>query len=240
MAWEEFVREDVVEGLECPFITVAPRSFFFNSSFTRSADIADSEFVRILVDPVDRKLGFEFHRGNKAPNSFVLSRSNKDKKRLGKFHGLSCASEGLLSKYPWVRSVSKLQPKERRFTPRKEGGVWAIYLAPAFEEQNARESKEIPAEAQGVYRYVREGGEIVYIGRGWVRRRLAEPQRQDWDFDRVEYSVIESPDKQVFWETYWIDRFKEDHKGALPFYNRVSGASCAPLDSEGDASANAS
>ncbi len=117
---------------------------------------------------------------------------------------------------------------------------WAIYLAPAFEEQNARESKKIRAEAQGVYRYVREGGEIVYIGRGWVRRRLAEPQRQDWDFDRVEYSIVESPDQQVFWETYWIDRFKEEHKGSLPFYNRVSGAACAAPAIGDDGSAGAS
>jgi hypothetical protein len=239
MAWEEFVRNDVLQGLECPFVTITPTGLFFNAAFTRSADIADSEYVRILVDAADRKLGFEFQR-EKAPNCFALKKNHKDKKRLGKFHGLSCSSAGLFSKYPWVRSVSKLHPKERRFAPRKEGGVWAIYLAPAFEEQNARESKEIPTEAQGVYRYVREGGEIVYIGRGWVRRRLAEPQRQEWDFDRVEYSIIESPDKQVFWETYWIDRFKEEHKGSLPFYNRVSGASCAPPDGEGDASGGAS
>jgi hypothetical protein len=234
MAWEEFVRSDVLRGLGCSFITIMAKSFFFNAAFTRSADISDSEYVRILVDAADRKLGFEFHR-DKVPNCFALSKDHKDKKRLGKYQGMHCGSEGLLSKYPWVRSVSKLQPKERRFTPRKEAGAWAIYLAPAFEEQNARESKDIPAEAQGVYRYVREGGEIVYIGRGWVRRRLAEPQRQDWDFDRVEYSIIESPDRQVFWETYWIDRFKAEHKGALPFYNRVSGAACAPLESEGDA-----
>ena len=127
-------------------------------------------------------------------------------------------------KFPWVQSVTKLAPKSRRFTVSKEGNLWVIQLCPAFEEQRARESADIPSDASGVYRYVRESGEVVYVGRGLIKSRLAEPQRVDWDFDRVEYSIVSNPDDQVMWETYWLDKIKRENKGKLPRYNRVSGA----------------
>jgi len=96
-------------------------------------------------------------------------------------------------------------------------------LCPAFEERRARESADISSDVRGIYRYVRESGEVVYVGRGEIRKRLAQPERQDWDFDRVEYSVVADPDQQVRWEDYWITRFKEANKGKLPIYNKISG-----------------
>ena len=140
---------------------------------------------------------------------------------------MHCSSRGVFLKFPWVQSVTKLAPKSRRFPVRKEGKLWVIQLCPAFEEQRARESADIPSDASGVYRYVRESGEVVYIGRGQIKSRLADPQRVDWDFDRVEYSLVANPDDQVKWETYWLDKFKQENKGKLPRYNKVSGAATA-------------
>ena len=76
----------------------------------------------------------------------------------------------------------------------------------------------------GIYRYLRENGETVYIGRGPIKERLRCPERTDWDFDVIEYSIVPNPDEQVKWEDYWIERFKADHDGGKPFYNRVSGS----------------
>ena len=72
---------------------------------------------------------------------------------------------------------------------------------------------------------MRESGEIVYIGRGEIRKRLSQPERQGWDFDRVEYSIVADPDQQVRWEDYWITRFRESNRGRLPIYNKISGSS---------------
>jgi len=49
------------------------------------------------------------------------------------------------------------------------------------------------------------------------------PQRKDWDFDAIEYSKVDNPDQQVKWEHYWIERYKDEHNGKRPFYNKVSG-----------------
>jgi hypothetical protein len=99
-----------------------------------------------------------------------------------------------------------------------------IQLCPAFEERRARESADIPSDVRGIYRYLRESGEVVYIGRGEIKKRLSQPERHDWDFDRVEYSIVSDPDQQVKWEDYWITRFKESNKGRLPIYNKIAGS----------------
>jgi len=219
-----------MKGNEEPFVTVSTSGFAFNVVFARLAEIRTEKQVTIHVDPENRKLGFEFHE-EEGRNGFAVTAHERYFK---------CASRAVLGKYDWVRSVTKLSGASRRFRPKKEGQLWVIRLCPAFEERKARESADIPSGIRGIYRYLRESGEIVYIGRGDIKARLASPERVDWDFDRIEYSIVENPDQQVYWETYWIDRFKEEHKGALPFYNRVSGASCAPLDSEGDVSGSES
>ena len=135
-----------------------------------------------------------------------------------------CTSVAIVNKFSWIEAVANLpDKKDRRFFPKKEGNIWAIQLCPAFEKRNARESANIPSGVVGIYRYVRENGEIVYIGRGNIRDRLNSPERKDWDFDTIEYSIVKDPDKQVKWETYWLNKYKQKNKGKLPFYNKVSG-----------------
>ena len=233
MAWEVFKRDDPIQGNEEPFVTVSPIEFGFNAVFARLAEIRADKHVTIHVDPDNRKLGFEFHE-EKGRDGYTLTSHTK-----GRYSYFRCSSKALLKKYEWVRCVSKLSGAGRRFRPRKEGQLWVIQLCPAFEERRARESANITPGIRGVYRYLRENGEIVYIGRGDIKARLASPERADWDFDQIEYSIVEDPDQQVLWETFCIDRFKEGHKGALPFYNRVSGSKRPEPDSEGDASGDA-
>ena len=110
---------------------------------------------------------------------------------------------------------------------KKEGNIWTVQICPAFDQRKARESATIPSEATGIYRYVSENGEIVYIGRGGIRKRLGSPDRKDWDFDTIEYSIVINPDEQVKWETYWLNRYKEKNNGKLPLYNKVSGLESA-------------
>lgn len=221
MAWQPVIRNDKFQGSDRPFISISSAHISFNSMFTKIADIGPEKRVIIHIDPDALRIGFEFNDENK-PNSLALSRASSDKK--GKKRTSVFCSIGPLIRYPWIKSITKLPIKDRRFyNPKKEGQLWAIQLSPAFEERRARESEDIPSEAIGIYRYLRENGEIVYIGRGEVKKRLLSPERTDWDFDIVEYSIIKNPDLQIKWEDYWIERFKEE-SGKLPFYNKVSGS----------------
>jgi hypothetical protein len=223
MTWAKVRRDDSFQGSNEPFISVSRGHVSFNAMFVRQAGISPSKRVTICVDEEERKLGFEFH--DDAPDdSFALTRASGDK--IGtKRQGLNCTASGLAAKYDWISSVARLPPKDRRFYPRKEGNLWVIVLRPSFEHRRARESADIPSDVSGIYRYLRETGEVVYIGRGNVKKRLQAPERADWDFDVIEYSAILDPDRQVEWEDYWLERFKEDNNGKLPFYNKQSGES---------------
>jgi hypothetical protein len=214
MAWELIRRDDTFESKNQPYITIGPDRISFNALFTRIAELQRFKTVRIYADRETLRLGFEF-----------LLEEEKDSLVIIKSRGyFSCSARGNIKKHPWVSSVAMLARKDRKFSPTKEGKLWVIQLCPSFENRRARESADIPSEARGIYRYLRANKEIVYIGRGAIRNRLNDPDRQEWDFDIVEYSVIEDPDQQVKWEDYWIERFKEENEGNRPFYNKISGS----------------
>lgn len=223
MAWEIVKREDRFEGSNRPFISILKDHIAFNAMFTRIAELDSRYRVTIYADPETLRLGFEFHTDDRS-DSLALSQASSEKKGK-KRTGLFCSALGIINKYPWVKAITKLETKDRRFyDPKKEGQKWAIQLCPAFEERRARESGKIPSDACGIYRYIREDGEIVYIGRGDIKKRLSSPERHEWDFDVIEYSIVEDPDLQIHWEEFWLEKFKEAN-GRLPLYNKVSGAS---------------
>jgi hypothetical protein len=122
-----------------------------------------------------------------------------------------------------LAAVAKLADyRDRQFKPERMSGKfkWAISLCPAF-ERHASDKDAIPSEACGVYRYKR-GEEIVYIGRGQIRSRVGAPDREGWDFERIEYSLVADEANQLKWEHFWLRRFEEEH-GKRPIYNRNSG-----------------
>jgi len=223
MAWELVTREDSFEGSDDPFVSVSPSHFMFSAAFVRIAELNPPLRTTVFIDSDNRRIGFEFHKEER-PNSFSVTAASSGK-RGQKRKALQSGATGTVRRYAWIASVAKQSPKNRRFRPKKEGSKWVIQLCPAFEVRKARESADIPSDARGVYRYVREGGEIVYIGRGDIKKRLGAPEREDWDFDVLEYSIVPDPDDQVKWEDFWIERFKDENDGKIPFYNRVSGSS---------------
>jgi len=186
MEWEIIQVEDRYNRDERPFISISDDRISFSASFVRMYDIDTHHRVTINADKKNLRLGFEFHVEKKS-HSLALTPSGKSKSSKV---GLFCSSHGAIKKFEWVRGVTKLHSKDRRFFPKKEGNLWVITLCPTFESSYARESENIPHDAKGIYRYSRENGEIVYIGRGNILDRLRSPERKDWDFDMIEYIIL--------------------------------------------------
>ncbi len=218
MTWEILQLEDKYNRDQRPFISISRHRISFSASFVRLIGIGTQHRVTIHADDDTMRLGFEFHADEK-PHSLALSQDGRSRSKQS---GLFCSSHGAVNKFEWVSGITKLSSKDRRFYPKKEGTLWVITLCPSFEKRYARESQNIPRDANGIYRYVRENGQVVYIGRGKIYRRLQSPERLEWDFDVIECSIIDDPDQQIYWEKFWIDKFKEKN-GQLPFYNKVSG-----------------
>jgi len=221
MNWELFERRDVLEGSRGTFISVSPTLFRYNARFVREAGLTRRTRVSLRADSSRYRLGFEFHADAARRESFALVwRSGA--RHLNSSSGVSSAASGIVQRFDWVRRVAELpDPRRRRFTPRREGRLWVIDLCPAFERRAPRDGRAIPADALGIYRYVRAGtGEVVYIGRGHIRARLRGPERASWRFDGVEYSLVPDPEERKRWERYWIEAHRREH-GRLPEYNKV-------------------
>jgi len=82
---------------------------------------------------------------------------------------------------------------------------------------------KIPSDAKGIYRYW-DKDVVVYIGKGNIKDRFREVGRSDWKFDTIEYSIINDENEQYEWESYWLEKFKEENSERLPYYNKIAGA----------------
>lgn len=222
MVWEIVKRKDSLYGANKPYISISTNRFGFNALFSKLAGLDETKKVTINIDNENRKIGFEFHADDRINSRALYYQSGSTKGTKGR--SMSCSAVEVIRQYDWVQSVAKLQSrKNRRFKPSKHGKLWVIQLRPAFEIRKARESKEIQPEIVGIYQYKRENGEIVYIGQGEIKQRLNTPERKDWDFAVIEYSIVEDPDERLKWEDFWLERFRESNNNKLPIYNRISG-----------------
>lgn len=211
---KKFIRT-VITKTSQPLVTVANGSFLFNSHFVRTAELKKYSRVTVYIDEEKYKIGFDFHNNEEERNSFTLQ------VREGNAH---IKANEIIFNTPFIKKVMQLRNKiDRRFSvvfDRAEK-LYIVYISPIFENE-VFDKKEIPSGITGIYRYL-DGDEVVYIGRGRIKSRLNEPERKDWKFNKIQYSVIEDDEKQIEWETYWIKRYKEDSGGKLPFYNKIEG-----------------
>ena len=219
MAYKKFTRKDVFQGSDSSFITITKSHIHFNAEFIHGARLDGFRYVIVHIDEENGKMGFEFLQ-EKIDDCFSLTK--KKDRRISSFQ---ISSRAILKKNKWIDQVSKLEGANRRFVPKNERGIWGIQLRPAFEIRKERKSNDLPSDIVGIYRYCRKAsGEVVYIGMGSIKDRLQSPDRKEWDFDCIEYSIIKNQEDREKWEHFWLDKYKAEHDGNLPFYNEISGA----------------
>lgn len=201
-------------------ITIRKDAFAFNSHFARVADLDKKSHVLIFTNHDQYRIGFKFVDDAKDPDSLVLTSDGGTSKEKG---GRLVQVSGLMKELAWLKALALSNDfTAKKFNPRWENNnqIWAIDIAPAFEIRVSDKS-QIATTSKGIYQYKR-GDEIVYIGRGQIRSRLNSSERENWDFEVIEYSLIESESEQQKWESFWLDRFVALN-GKLPIYNRISG-----------------
>jgi hypothetical protein len=192
----------------------------FNAHFVAIAHLEEFSHVSVFAAPQLFRLGLQFHP--EAPDEDAIALTNDGGSSRGR-RGRCIQVAGLMRDHPWLAAVARIEdPRLRRFEPKwlSTDSMWVISLCPAFEHRVSDRS-DIPTRDSGIYCYKR-GDEIVYIGRGQIRSRLGANDREEWDFETIEYSLVSDEAEQVKWEAFWLDRFVEQH-GKLPIYNRISG-----------------
>ena len=218
------------QGIRC-VVTMTPTAFKFSVRARDLAQLHDIHWMRVHTDDDERLVVFEPVPGiEKRPGLLKLGTSSKRHKTL--------TAKGLINSTPWIKAVSLLEHVEsRKFDMEEYSGPlpkgvrgkkpWFIRLMPAFEESVVPSRVgDLGPDKKGIYRYLSDG-EVVYIGKGNIRNRYQEePNRPSWRVSRIEYSVIkddEDGQKAMEWESWWIERFKEQNNGHRPRYNLNDG-----------------
>ena len=193
-------------------LTVNLGRLYFSKDFAKEVELGKKKYVLLSIDNQERKIGFNFFSEQNEANN--LNSINGDESK-----GFYVSSKEVTD-LVWVKGVDSTSFND--FTLSKEGNKWAAQLCPAFENSVSREETIlIPPNAKGIYRYL-SNKVVVYVGKGCIRRRLNEKKRKDWEFDEIQYSIIDDDFNRSKWEGYWISYY-EENKGCLPKMNKIHG-----------------
>lgn len=213
MSFKVFKRKDFLKRNSLPQVYIRVDTLAFNAELTQKAKLAEYGKVKIFIDEENYRLGFKFHNEEDEDSLRLYSDGPTKSNRV-------VSARQLLNTHKWIGAITKFNlPLDKRFTAVWDNiqRIWVIDLCPPFENTVSKDSQL--KDIKGIYRYKR-GTEIVYIGKGNIKSRIASPEREVWDFDTIEYSIIERADKQSYWEAFWLDRYAKEN-GRLPFYNKV-------------------
>lgn len=220
MAFKQVLRHDSFTRDDLPKIGIRKEQVGFLAFFVAKANLNKFDRVSIEIDEDNFRIGFRFYNSGKLsnPHTYSLFYDNKSKKTM------ATNVITVINEFKFLKKISELQnPLDRQFTVRQDihdKNFWIAQLCPAFEYIANSESDL--KDLKGIYRYKRSSGEVVYIGKGNILSRLNSLDRQGWDFDIIEYSIIESLSEQSKWESFWLEKFQKE-EGRRPFYNKIMG-----------------
>jgi hypothetical protein len=224
MAIKEVVLERIPSQDSVLYINKSGISF--SASFIKKEKLEAAEGVKFFVDDEDPYyLGFVFTTDSSAPNTLSLMASGRSK---GASAGVTIKAAELINKSIVLKSIQKLPNKlDRTFEINfdKQQKIYSILLRPNFEVTvNWSDKNRIPDSFSGIYRYLDNNGQTVYIGKGNIKARALSPERTQWGVTKIQYSVIENDEKSYYWENYYLERFVSIN-GAKPPFNVIMGKS---------------
>lgn len=215
------VRREVKPGKFIPYVKIRRTGdIYLSTDFVRTAGIVQCTRAAVYLSTDGYRIGFRFHN-DEDTDSFVLAKDGGSNRSSGSDGRVLQAR--LVKRSAIVAAAAKAA-SETRYVPRKDvHGVWCIDVVPSFETTL---DGSIDRALSGIYRY-RRGDDVVYIGRGVIAERMAAPERKEWQFDVIEYSLLNDDKAEAKWEAHWLNEFQAKHH-RLPIYNRIGGIKPSP------------
>lgn len=219
------IRRDVSVAADGPVARIRQNGdLALSTEFVRNAAIGGFRRVHVFLSADGYRVGLRFHDDEADQNSFQVCPDGGGRNRkVNAAGGRVLQVESIKAQSPaYARLAESGAARDRAIAPKRDAsGLWVLELRPCFERVFSGLRGELAEDESGIYRY-RWRGETVYIGRGKLRARFAAVDRSEWDFDEIEYSLLNSQEAEQRWESYWIERFREE-QGRLPVYNRIAG-----------------
>lgn len=198
----------------------------FSANFVKKHNLTEQLGVKFFIDDEDPYyLGFIFVQETSAPNTLSLLASGRSK---GKSAGFTVKASELINKNAILKNIQKLPDKiDRTFeiNLNKKSNLFMIILRPNFEITiKWTDKNRIPDIYKGVYKYIGNDGQTLYIGKGNIKSRANSPERNSWGISKIQYSVIDNDEQCFYWENYYLERFVTVN-GAKPPFNVIMGKS---------------
>ena len=206
-------------------VMISNSGISFSASFIKNKELLTMLSVEFFMDDEDQyKLLFRFYDEEGLPNALALKKQG----RGAVSNGRTTRAQSLFSKNRVLSSIQKLDNKSSKIFDikfDKFNKYYFISLRPSFENFVLKtNSSSLPSNAIGIYRYLDKNGDVIYIGEGVIKERLQSTERKDWGIHKIEYSILNSKDESLKWESFYIGEYT-NHFGLLPPFNRISGHS---------------
>ena len=221
--WTSWKRDSHFRLTE-PSITIYKDGITFNASLNKIVDVTRFLNVMIELNHPDNeqanKVRFILNNYEESDQNFKITRARTNEDNRRGF--VSCRN--LIQYQPKLKRLSENKRAGRRLEVKrfgKDANSFYFDLDPCF-EKSVTSAANLPTQG-GIYRYF-DKAEVVYIGRGEnIKSRSKDIQRNNWVFDKIEYSLLSEEEDQVLWESKFIESFKKEF-GRLPRYNEQAGA----------------
>jgi len=200
-------------------ISVRKMGFGINAIFYRLADLDKYLFASIFLSEDKSKIAIEFHEEKKEGCYYIGSDGGgKSRVRLKSNKNRFIACGNVIRSNPVLNQLSKTTGSQKLVVS-KEDGYWVARITPAFIYEIGVDNPK--DDEIGVYRYLLND-EIVYIGKGQIKKRVSSPERKEWEFEKIQYSVLKTDDDCVIYESNLLNEHVKLF-GSLPKYNRILG-----------------
>lgn len=201
-----------------PCITIRKKAMALNVDFVEMANAESYCHAEVYVSDDGNKVAIKFlMEGTKDSYAVTSDGGNRERQRIGKSKNRLIACGKVIENTLALRALSKSK-SIKRLAVSQENDLWVASITPSFAYKY---SQTKPKESDiGVYKYIKDN-EIVYIGRGRIRERIASPERKEWLYDEIEYMIVDE-DKAIKIEAELINEHKMVYS-YIPVYNKILG-----------------
>jgi len=224
--WKKIILDRIPSSKS--LFTISKSGISFSAKFIKNNSLAEKDAIEFFDNPENEyQLGFSFLDELGKIGSLGITRANANKGRSS-CSGRSLNAGELINKKKILRKIQQDPIKQNRMFEikkfKQDPNIYYVDFSPIFENSlDYAFIDNLEHSVKGIYRYLNEVGEIIYIGRGNLKERAKAEGRSQWGIRKIEYSIIDENEKMQFWEDYHIARFL-DQNGVLPLMNKIMGS----------------
>lgn len=226
MAWKKIILERMPSSKSV--LTISKSGISFSAKFIKDNNLAQKDAIEFFDDTEnDYQLGFSFLDESGKVGSLGLMRSGSNK-NTNRCSGRFLKASELINKKKILSKIQKDPVKQNRVFEIKnsklDSNIYFVDFSPIFENTlDYALLDNLDYSIKGIYRYLNEAGEVIYIGRGNIKERAKSEGRSEWGITKIEFSIIKDIEQMQFWEDYHLERFV-DQNGVKPLMNKIMGS----------------